>query len=517
MIRLFLLFCSIAAAQGVYLPLQEGNRWDLRSGGQSMTLEVTGRSGPAYRVRWSNPWVGTEFLFVPSGNQILLAGLDMGSGVAQMPPGTVYFDFDMRKGGSWSNALGRMTVIDRDKHIETRAGRFDHCIEIRATDKKNFSTYWTFAPGVGFVQFGQGGGAFLLESYSTGRSLSRAPEPPREAPVSRRGPREVSRGGPQVLLGLDSNPTPGQGYGSESMRKSFRMAVETGTTYTSFLPKWDELEPTAGRYRFDDLDQRVRFAEENNLPISLNIRVVDGDHRAMPSRYQGWKFDDPQMKRALTDLLRAVGPRVHGRVKWIALGNEVDHYFERRRNEIGPYANLLDGVMGAVRDQFPDAQFTINFSDQHVGDLNDRYAPITSKIDFFSFNYYPVNSDFTMRPPDVAGPEMVRMIQSAGNKQVMFQELGYASSPILNSSEEKQAQFVANAFDVLRQNRSKVFAATFNWMSDLPQSVVDSLGKYYKLPNSDRFKEFLGTLGFFDRNGRPKAAWQEFQRQARTL
>jgi hypothetical protein len=517
MILVFLLFCSIATAQSAYLPLEEGNHWELRSGRQSMTLEVTGRSGEQYRVRWTNPWVRTEFLFVPNGNQVLLTGLDMGNGVAQIPPGTVYFDFDMRQGGSWSNALGRIAVTARDKRVDTRAGRFEHCIEIRATDKKNFDTYWTFAPGVGFVQFGQGGGAFLLESYSTGGGAPRSPEPPREAPSARRAPREVNRAGAQVLLGLDANPAPNEGYGSESMRKRFLMAVETGTTYTSFLPKWDELEPSAGRYRFDDLDQRVRFADENHLPISLNIRVVDGDHRAMPSRYQGWKFDDPKLTRALTDLLKAVGPRVHGRVKWIALGNEVDHYFEGHRNEIGPYAKLLDNVIGAVRDQFPGAQFTINFSDQHVADLNGRYAPITSKVEFFSFNYYPVNSDFTMRPPDVAGPEMLRMIQSAGNKQVMFQELGYASSPLLNSSEEKQAQFVANAFEVLRQNRGRVIAATFNWMSDLPQSVVDSLGQYYKLANSDRFKAFLGTLGLFDRNGRPKPAWQEFQRQARTL
>jgi hypothetical protein len=173
--------------------------------------------------------------------------------------------------------------------------------------------------------------------------------------------------------------------------------------------------------------------------------------------------------------------------------------------------------METVHQEFPGARFTVNFSDQRVDQLHGRYAPITSRIEFFSYNYYPLNSDFTMRDPEAAAADMKRMVEAAQGKPVMFQELGYASSERCNSSDDKQARFVAVAFDVLRRYRGSVFAATFNWMSDLPQSVVEQLGQYYHMPNSDRFKAFLGSLGLFDRNGRPKPGWQEFQRQAKSL
>jgi len=80
---------------------------------------VTGRDGDAYVVRWDNPWIKAQFRFVERGEQVLLAGLDMGAGNAPMPAGTVYFDFGMREGGSWSNGVGRMTVVSRDRHVAT--------------------------------------------------------------------------------------------------------------------------------------------------------------------------------------------------------------------------------------------------------------------------------------------------------------------------------------------------------------------------------------------------------------
>jgi len=100
---------------------------------------------------------------------------------------------------------------------------------------------------------------------------------------------------------------------------------------------------------------------------------------------------------------------------------------------------------------------------------------------------------------------------------VFFQEVGYASSERVNSSEEKQARFMKNVLEALGQHRGQAIAAHFVWMSDIPLSLVDMFGSYYKLPNSDRFKAFLASLGYFDREGRPKQAWAVFERDAAAL
>jgi hypothetical protein len=500
---------------GDYLPLDTGSRWELNYQGQSMTLEVTGRSGSSWIVRWHNPWTPTDFYYDRRGDQVILTGLDMGNGQAHLPPGTVYFDFGAAGGASWSNSVGTVTVITRNKTVSTSAGRFENCIEFRATDRKKFNTYWTFAPGVGFVQFGEGAQAFVLSSYHSG------PTPPSAGRgVETVAPMPVQRGSStprSIYVSMDANPPPSEGYSAESNHHRFAMAVEAGITYTSFLPKWDEIEPSAGNYRFDAVDSRVALAQEYDLPIALDLRVVDGNNRSIPEKYKHGNFDDPKMAEQLKRLLEAVGPRFHDRVRWISLGNEVDHYFSGHRNEIGSYATLLRNVRTTVSRQFPGAAFTVNFSNQRLEQLHSTFAPIVDQIDFYSFNYYPTNPDFSFRDPDEVPAEMQRMIEAAGGKPTMFQELGYSSSREVGSSEEKQARFVDVVFDTLIAHREQVFAATFNWMSDLPQPVVDKLGGYYRLQGNNRFGAFLGSLGFFRRDGQPKVAWMKFRTGAQRL
>lgn len=507
----------LSAQQASHLPLQEGRRWRLASGGTSMELTVTGKEGSSYLVNWQNPWVKVVYYFEPKGNQIILAGLDMGNGVARFGDRPVYFDFDAQQGKPWSNSLGTDVITKRGHTIKTPAGNFDNCIEIRLKDTKGSDTYWSFAPGVGFVQFGTGGRPFLLQELPEVKSVppptqsSRLPSRPRPAAMKKQA------GAPLFYVGLDCNPVPPEGYSADSKEKRFAMGAQAGMTMAFLHPKWDEIEPKAGTFKWDEeVDFRAKLARDQNVPIMLNFRIIDGDHRTEPNGYSKWKFDDPKLAEKLRQLIRLTGPRVKGQVRWVAIGNEVDHYFERRKGEIEPFAKLLASVMDEVKTQFPDALFTVNLSSSAQGSLNSTYRPLTELSDFISYNYYPINSDFTMREPESAQGEMKSMISAAGGKPVFFQELGYSTASQLKSSPEKQKKFLEVAFDVAKQSNGQVIGINFNWMSDLPQSVVDDLGSYYRMANSGNFKAYLGTLGWFDAQGRPKPAWEVFQKMAPT-
>jgi hypothetical protein len=122
-----------------------------------------------------------------------------------------------------------------------------------------------------------------------------------------------------------------------------------------------------------------------------------------------------------------------------------------------------------------------------------------------------------MRPPSVARDDIRAMVEAAGNRQVLFQEIGYASAERLNSSQEKQAEFLANVFDALRTYGDRTIGARILFMSDLPKNVVDDIARYYKAPNSANFKAYIETLGLFDAQGRPKLAWRVFEREGKAF
>jgi hypothetical protein len=506
---------SISAGAQSYLPLRAGRQWELRSSavGQSMTFTVESGSGNSFNVRWQNPWVAALFSFDLRSNQVLLRALDMGNGTAPMPNGTVYFDFGPATGATWSNAIGQVRVAAKGLTIKTPAGQFSDCIEIIATDKGGAKTFWFFAPDVGFVQFGEGKAAFLLTSYK--KSESAAPTATSSSAVPTPVLPAKTSGKPHIYLGLESNPTPALGYSFEAKRASFAMSRQAGSQLVFVGPKWGEIEKSPGHYDFNDVDDRVRLAEMYGAVVLLNIRVIDTNQRSVPAAYNGMRWTDPELSKRFVQLLKALAPHLKGRCRWVTVGNEVDGYFSGHSDEIEPYAAFLVSISPDIHKTLPNLPLAVNFTTSAVGDLRGKYRAITDRTEIYSLNFYPMNADFTFRAPATTGRELQQIIiNTATDKPIVFQEMGYPSSAKLGSSEEKQAAFLEQVLAVLQKNLSRVQAVSFNWRSDLPDSVVDDLTKYYKLPNSGNFRAFLASLGWFQTDGKPKKIWSVFEKDA---
>lgn len=519
-VKLTLLFTLALCAQGQrnYLPLQAGMRWEMRSNstGSPMVFTVESVSADAAVVNWSNPWTPAKFLFQAVGSHVLLQGLDMGNGVAKMPAGTVYFDFDATEGSRWSNPVGKFKIVSKDLTVQTPAGTFQHCIEITATDSKGGTLFWYLAPDVGFVQFGEGSSAFRLARYGTGTSgKSDAPKGGGRAAVSP-GLSTRPLPGRGVLVGLESNPTPQQGFSFAGRRESQAMSAQAGSRLIFVGPKWDELEPSPGHYNFSDVDDRVRLAEETGAAIIFNLRVIDTNRKAVPKAYESLKWDDPAFAAKVTAALQAIAPHLHGRARWVTIGNEVNSYFSTHKGDVPAYARMLSAITPDVNRLFPGVPVTVNFTSDAARELDSTYRSITVQTSVNSINFYPINADFTFRDPDTAARELQDLIRNS-SRPIVFQEMGYPSSSRLGSSEAKQAAFVTGVLGVVARNQDKVQAVSFNWRSDLPTSVVNDLTSYYKLGNSANFKEFLASLGWFRQDGTPKRAWSAFQQAAPSL
>jgi hypothetical protein len=319
-----------------------------------------------------------------------------------------------------------------------------------------------------------------------------------------------------VLIGVDANPPANLGFDYQTKTDLFKMTVDAGVTHVYIHPIWNAVEVQQGSYDFSDLDFQAQLADQANLPISLNVRVIDTSIRAVPNAYSSLAFDDPLMAQALINLLQNMAPHLRGRVRWLALGNEVDNYLAAHPEDIGPYATLIANVMPTARSLFPGVQISVNFTYNATPYLNSVFSPVSALGDFFSYTYYPLNADFTFRDPSVAGQEIAQMVLAAGDKPVLFQEIGYASSTVLNSSESMQAAFLQNVFTALRFYAGKIVAANFVWLSDLPPSMVDQLTAYYG-QGATNFREFLSTLGYVDTTGRAKPAWLVFKQNAPSL
>jgi hypothetical protein len=318
-----------------------------------------------------------------------------------------------------------------------------------------------------------------------------------------------------LFVGLAENPPESAGASTEAMEKWYGKAVSAGINLQQITPKWNELELPEGTYDFHELDFKASIAKKFNLPVYLNLRIIDTLARSMPAPYAAWRFDDPRMTEKLTALLTAIQARNPAEIRWISIGNEVDPYFMKHLDEVTAYRQLLLNLTPVVKKLFPGVILTVNFEFNGIDHLNKELKPIFDLGEIFSVTYYPLNPDFTVRPPDVIQGDFKLILAAAGGKPVMFQEVGYPSSELLGSSPAKQALFLQMFFDQLRGSQPAVIGMTYLFMSDLPKALVESFGEYYNQPGSDKFKAFLATLGLFDGAGNPKPGWEVFERNAK--
>jgi hypothetical protein len=430
-----------------------------------------------------------------------------------MPDDTVYWDFTAPRGAKWSNKIGKMMVVARDGTVRADRNTYSNVIVIRENNQ-----VWSFAPGVGFVQFGGGQGAFILDERASNFSAEdRDDVPPPMASnesAGRRGEvvREHSKGMP--LIGLQATIFANEPLTPTTANAHFQTAVNAGITFQGFSSTWAKLEPRRGEYRFDEIDFNVGQASRANIPVAYTLSIIDTGMKTVPDYLKDVGWQDPKMQRQLMQLIEALAPHFKGRLSWIMIGNEIDPYFEKHGDEVRAYASLLGAASAKFHSLVPGIQVshTITFPGLYME--NGILKPLFDQSDFLSLTYYPASPDFKFRDPDTAFADFPLMIAAAKGKKILIQEVGYSSSPLNDSSQDKQSKFFENVFAQLREHSSEFIGANFLFMSDFSDSVVDGLARYYHAAGADRFRAFLQTLGMFDGQGHPKESWAVFQQQA---
>jgi hypothetical protein len=101
------------------------------------------------------------------------------------------------------------------------------------------------------------------------------------------------------------------------------------------------------------------------------------------------------------------------------------------------------------------------------------------------------------------------MVASTKGRPVVLREVGYPTSPLLNGSEEKQAEFIGHVFAAWKATNGRIPFLTFFVLHDLNEQVGKSMMNSYNAPpTAIKLKEFLCSLGLRRADGTPKLGWK---------
>ncbi len=492
------------------MPLAEGNRWTLANAEgveMQLTAQKVERIGPHLRVRLnvSAPFLQTT-LIVRSydGKGLWLEGTGSGENWNRYPePAPFLPEAEVGVSNDWDG--GSSTLLSSDATVAAWDAEYTgvRLYEVRFGEESPL--HWFLKPGLGFVQFGLGAGAFTLR-WATLNDLE--PEVQSDAALA------------CPLVGIEPNPI--RDFSAPSRKATLESTVDLGTRFNMISVAWGEVEPKPGQYALEEIEEYVNWAEEFGLSASLTIKTLDTTGASLPPDLARRAWNDSEVIERFRALLAAVSEKLSDRIRWINLGNEVDVPLASNPEALAQFKEFYLAGKQKLGELRPELPVGLVFTYDSYRTNTAVFRALEDGVDHVAFTYYGVN------PARAAGAPVHRhisnlpfdfadMLDAAAGRPLIFTELGRASSEQVGSSPREQAEFYGAVLDSIRTSGGRVAAASFSFYSDMPPLTAFLLSTVYGPQDAKTFMRWFGSLGVVDRKSAAKPAWEAYRSAATAM
>ncbi len=291
------------------------------------------------------------------------------------------------------------------------------------------------------------------------------------------------------------------------------------STHLAFL--WSSLEPDTGSFDANFvglLDVMDIYYPAFNTSVELQLAPVNTNVLELPNELSSLSFSDPLVINGYKRLLDTVFAHIPNvTLAALNIGNEQNSYFSTDASKYVDYKVFLNAVVPYAKQLYFNIHgealkvgTTFTFSGLTNPAISSLCQMVNTGLDIVSTTYYPLDVDFTMRPPSSPIQDFADLVvlYPDTSQPIYFAECGYSSSPVCNSSEIQQAQFYESVFQAWDDQYDHIKYLTIFKTSDWSQTDVDSFAVYFGI-NDPIFKEYLRTLGVrtWPGNGQNKVAY----------
>ena len=310
------------------------------------------------------------------------------------------------------------------------------------------------------------------------------------------------------ILAIDIN-SQGENYGTD-----FALAKNSGMQATQLTLFWNMIETSKLKYDNNWLKTADSFYPSQKTKIALVIGVIDTNNDVRPSDLKATAFDSPEnIERfeKLIDYIFSETPNL--KIVSFSVGNEIDIYLGNDKEKWQEYTNFYSNVSDYIRSK---KNIQIGSKATFNGLINknvEQLKTLNEKSDIILVTYYPINSDFTVKNPEIVGSDF-DALTSIYSKPIQILEAGYPSSSVLESSEKKQAEFIKQVFISWDKHSSQIKLINFVWLNDISDSKLNDFTRYYGI-SSNNFKEYLKTLGLRTSDGKDKLSFTALKQEAK--
>lgn len=356
---------------------------------------------------------------------------------------------------------------------------------------------------------------FILSGCAIGEESNHQSAPAGELPLLADGQF------PGMIVGFNPSHPPETTASIEARRQE---ALQAGMSVGRLQIDWDELEPRMGEYDTGALEEPLKEYRRDDLQVFLLISVYDSEGPVLPEYLEGVSLDDPALIHRFQKLMDWVIPMLidYGGYM-ISVANEAD-------NSFGEIPGLHEDVLTFLKEarqyihRIDDRMaVTVTIAEGNIGIGKPGISELIDESDAACFNFYGAKAiaDFPYFVPQDESEirrDIERMLEIAGSKQIVIQELGmWSGSNLLQSNEEIQRRFFEVFFEEMEARERIRAAYVFQLVDWSPEvsGIYEEIFIAEGLPREfvNTFTESLETIGLLNyEDGKPRPAWDEFLR-----
>jgi len=321
------------------------------------------------------------------------------------------------------------------------------------------------------------------------------------------------------ILGMDVKDIPSVPYAS-----AYQLAMDMGVREVSVSLDWVSFENVAGNYidPFNILPAIDSFYPFQVSETTLVLRPLDTPGPRLPTDLSALPYDDPAVITAFENFLFDLHSKLpnlnaSGKLTRIQIGNEIDAYLGSDATRWAQWQTFFNAAKAKIISLWGtgvEVGSVVEYSVLLDAGKRTQYLNFLAGMDSATLTYYPLQADFTMRPPSTVTTDFDFIVNTIPNKPIVFQECGYPSSTINNSSEALQTDFISAVFEAWDTHRDRITLIDLAWQYDVSPTSVDQWVIDFGMsgqPTENAFKAYLGTLGFSNFDSSEKPALQRIK------
>ena len=303
------------------------------------------------------------------------------------------------------------------------------------------------------------------------------------------------------------------GRADSDFEAAFQEVQNAKVDFITFSQQWDDIETAPGVYYNGETNHLMKIANDYysayGMKVAVTINPIDTIKTRVPSDLVGLPLNNSQVVMRfnnMTDWIMTQIPDLD--LVSFSIGNEMDIFLGEDIQKWAEFADFFNQTLQYIKSKEADliVGTKATFSGLTTGISKQQLLSINHVSDAILVTFYPFTSGFKFKDPALISTDIDILTALYPSDEIQFLEAGYASSTDLDSSENRQAQFVHEMFNVWDDNKNQISAICFVWLYDITQETLDVYEQYYGISDPN-FLAYLATLGLIKENFAPKVAF----------